>query len=133
MATTAPDVGTGCSIVFATSTFSARIMSMTVDGPEFPKIDTTYLGTTAARTSIRGDLYDPKGLTMDIQYPATTLLTAAIGTASETITITAPGGGTLICTGWISKYGNIQFQDEQLMTATITVEYTGPFTGTLCA
>lgn len=133
MATAAPDTGTACAIVFGTSTFAARITSINVDGPEFPKIDTTYLGTTVARTSIRGDLYDPKGMTMDIQYPATTLLTAAIATASETITITAPGGGTLINTGFISKYGSIKFETETLMTAQIVVEFTGAFSGTLCA
>ncbi len=89
------DIGTGATIVFGTSGFTAEVMSISIDGIDRESIETTHLGTTVpaanqygGRTYIPGDLADPGTTTIEINFNPDTL--PPIGLAAETITITFP-------------------------------------------
>lgn len=125
------DNGTGASVTFGTSGFTANITAINGDSIERPSIDTTHLGTTTARTFIPGDLVDQGNLTLEIQFDPDT--TPPIKTATETITVTFPlsSGGTTAADWEFSGFGT-SFEYgvplEELMTGSLTVKVTGDIT-----
>lgn len=127
------DNGTGASITFGTSGFSANITAINGEDITRPEIDTTHLGTTTARTFIPGDLYDPGGVTFDLQFDPDDF--PPIGSAAETVTITFPlsSGGSSAAT-WAASGFMTAFSYgvplEALMTGTATVKFSGVITPT---
>ena len=122
------DNGTGGSITFGTSGFTANITNISWDGIERVSIPTSHLGTTTAHTFIPGDLYDPGEVSLDIQFDPDTF--PPINSAAETITVTFPlssGGSTAAdweATGFCTGASNV-VPLEALMTGTITVKMSG--------
>ncbi|NBQ49116.1 MAG: hypothetical protein EBY40_00200 [Marivivens sp.] len=128
------DNGTGTTITFGTSGFTASVTSITpVSGAERPSIDTTHLGTTTARTSIPGDLIDWGTCEIAFQFDPDNR--PPIDQAAETITVTFPlssGGSTaanLAGSGYMTGYGN-EVPLEELMTAEATIKWSGDLTFT---
>lgn len=127
------DIGTGTTVTFGTSSFSANITNVGWSGIERPAIDTTHLGTTTARTFMPGDLFDPGELSLDIQFNPDNY--PPITGAAETITVRFPipaglsNGATWVASGFMTSFelGNPL---EELMTATMGVKFTGNITPT---
>lgn len=126
------DLGTGASVTFATSSFTANITSIGFSGMERASVDTSHLGTTTAMTFVAGDLYNAGELELEIQFDPDDF--PPIKTAAETITVTfANLGGTTpadweftgFCTGFSAGVPL-----EELMTGTITIKITGDITAT---
>ncbi len=123
-----PDVGTGSTIAFGTSAFTAEIMN--INGNDMfsrEDIDTTHMGTTGYRTYMPSDLVE--GGTVDFEFAFDPDEQPPIG-AAETITITFPiaagnsSGATLVFTGYIKTWS---FSDplEEKMTANATIKVDG--------
>jgi len=128
------DIGTGASIAFGTSSFTANITSITpVSGAERPAIDTTHLGTTTARTFVPGDLVNWGELEVELQFDIDDR--PPIDQVAETITITFPlsalgaTAATLAGTGFMTNFG-AEVPLEELMSGSYTVKWSGNLTWT---
>ncbi|MDZ7809202.1 MAG: hypothetical protein U5L11_02485 [Arhodomonas sp.] len=82
------DEGTGATIAFGTSTFSADITSINHDDISRVIHDYSHLGTTGNRRKKPGDLVDQSGVTVGMQFD--TNKRPPISSAPETITISIP-------------------------------------------
>ena len=135
MAGATVDVGTGTTITFGTSGFTANLMSVRWSGISRAAIDTSHMGTTAAganqfgsRTFIPGDLVDPGELALEVQFNPQT--NPPIGAAAETITVTFPlvaGDATpasWACSGFVTAFEITDPLDDKMM-ATMTVKLSG--------
>ena len=123
-----PLVGTGTTITFGTSGFSANIMS--VDGPGITReaIETTHMGTTTAKTFIPADLIDGGEMSFTMQFDGA--LDPPTDAAAETITIDWGGAGTgekWTFSGFMTGF-NPSSPLEELMTASATLKVTGDVT-----
>jgi hypothetical protein len=128
------DLGTGASIAFGTSTFTANIVSMTVDGIERPAIDTSHLGTTTSRTFIPGDLVDEGSVTLEIQFDPSLAEPPKKG-AAETVTISfaLTGAGTTKATRAFTAFVtafDFGVPLDELMTGSVTLKISGNVTVT---
>ncbi len=122
------DVGTGTSIVFGTSSFSAEILSLNGSDISRPDVDTTHLGTTGYKTYMPGDLVE--GGTLDMEFAFDPDSQPPIAGAAETITITfpMPSGGSTAATLAFSGYINTWSWSgplEERMTGSATVKVDG--------
>lgn len=119
------DVGTGVTITFGTSGFTASVMSISHNGISRPVVKTSHLGTTTADTFMPGDLYDAGEVKLSIQFdPAATK--PPIAGAAETITIDF-GTPTIAFSGFVTDWG-YEVPLEELMTAEITIKASGAIT-----
>ena len=122
------DVGTGTSINFGTSGFSAALIS--IDGPSRSResVPTSHLGTSAYHTSIPADLVNGGEINCTFQHDPD--LSPPIDQAAETITITWPipsglsSGATWASSGYMTNYTPGAAVDE-LMEASATIVLTG--------
>ena len=123
------DVGTGSTITFGTSGFTGEILS--IGGKDFsrPAIDSTHLGTTVYRTFFPGDLSDPGGIELEIQFDPDE--DAPINAVAETITVTfpLPAGGitpaTMAATGFITDWDfAVPLEDKMMQNITIKLSDT---------
>ena len=127
------DNGTGTTITFGTTGFTASVTSISFEGVERPSIDTTHLGTTGGRTFIPGDLPDYGSISLDIQFDPDTM--PPITAAPETITVTFPlsAGATTpatwAATGFVMGF-DANAPLEELMTGTISIKISGDVTDT---
>lgn len=62
------DVGSGATIAFASTAFTAGVLSINCQDIARAVVETTTLATTNAKTFMPGDLYDPGGIEIEIQY-----------------------------------------------------------------
>ena len=127
------DLGTGTTITFGTSGFTANVVSVDWDGIERASVQTSHLGTTTAHTFIPGDLYNPGEISLEIQFDPDDF--PPIDQAAETITVTFPlssGGST--AANWAGTGFATGFTAgvplEELMTGTLTVKMSGAITPT---
>lgn len=124
----APQIGTGATVVFSAATgFLAQPTSISHSGIERPAVDTTHLGTTAARTFKSGELYDPGEVTVALLLDPTTA-PPIISTATGTLTITYMALGvwkvpSAICTGF-----SITNALEERIEAEMTFKLSGALT-----
>lgn len=134
MAGTTVDIGTGTTIEFVDSGYTAEIISVTWDGIERALIDTTHLGSTppdtdefGGKTYLIGDLEDPGELTLEMHFNPNSMLP---GHQVETIRVTAPivpGDST---SAYIEGQGvmrsfSFTIPTEGLMTANMRVKMVG--------
>lgn len=124
----APDTGVGATLSFSASTYASNILSMSWDGISRPVLDTTHLGTTVARTFVPGDLYDAGNLTVEFQFDDSHSI--PITATAETVTLNFPTSGTSdqwTASGFLTDFSvNV---DENIMTATANIKFTGAITG----
>lgn len=128
------DIGTGVTITFGTSSFAARVASISIDGMSREAIETSHLATTVdamgGRTYIPGDLVGAGTLTLEIHFDPT--LTPPIGAAAESITITFVNteASTWQFSGFATAF-SASIPLEDLMTGSLTVQITGKITITV--
>lgn len=122
------DVGTGTTIAFGTSSFTANIRSISADGISRAVIDKTHMGSTTSMRKRPGKLVDPGELTVEFELDPDAQ--PPIAGAPETITITFPiptgstNGATLAGEGFVSEWSwNDPLEDD--MTASMTIVWTG--------
>lgn len=122
------DVGTGTTITFGTSSFTAEVMSLAGNDITREDIDVTHMGSTNYREFIPSDLADGGTIEMEINFDPDDQ--PPITGAAETITITFPlpsGQSTpadLEFTGYVNSWSwNAPLEEN--MTATITIKVDG--------
>lgn len=121
------DLGTGASIAFATSAFSAELTAINGSGMSRASIDTTHLGNTPAMTFQPGDLVDYGEFEIEIHLNPNNQ--PPIDQPKETVTITFPlfAGDTTPATWAASAFMTnfdftIPLEDKMVATATIKVD-----------
>jgi len=133
----ATDIGTGATIVFATtgaeSDWAAEVMNISFDGMSREFVESSHMGTTGAKTFVVGDLYDPGEVSLDLNFDQDAL--PDITAAAEIITITMfDGPGVTTTTSWafsgaLSGYSwTAPLEDK--MTAQATIKVLGGITVT---
>ena len=139
MAITTPDVGTGMTVTFSGSAYSAAatsfaltLRSVSWSGISRPSIDTTVMDTVGARTFMPGDLYDPGTLTFDLFMDHDLALTLAstgpfVTQAANTVTLTFGDGITWAASGFITEY-SFNNPLEEADTATAVFKLSGAIT-----
>jgi hypothetical protein len=127
------DLGTGASVTFGTSGFTANYTELRLPGMSRPVIKTSHLGTTTADTFTPGDLVDFGEFEMDLQWDPDDF--PPIDQVAETITLTFPlssGGSTAAkfqFTGFAHNFSGA-VPHEELMTGSLTVKISGDITDT---
>jgi len=122
------DVGTGTTIAFGTSSFSAEVLSLNGNDITRPDVDVTHMGSTNYMEFQPGDLADGGSIEMEIGFDPDAQ--PPVTAAAETITITFPipsgglGGATFIFTGYVSTW-SWTAPLEEVMTASITIKVDG--------
>lgn len=122
----AQDVGTGITIAFGTSGFTADILSVNGSGIERGEYETSHMGTTGGRTWSPTALVDEG--TIELEFAFDPDAQPPINAATETITITfpLPDGGltsaTLIGSGFIKSW-QWGAELEEKMTGSATVRW----------
>jgi hypothetical protein len=125
------DVGTGTTIAFGTSSFSADVMSLSASDIAREDIDVTHMGSTGYKEFQPSDLVDGGSIEMEIGFDPDSQ--PPISGAAEVITITFPtpaggiSGATFVFNGYVSSW-SWGAPLEEVMTATITIKVDG--TGT---
>ena len=123
-----PDVGTGTTIAFGTSAFSAQVLDINQGDQSRPPIDVTHMGSTNFREFIVGKLVDGGTVEVEILYDPDEQ--PPISAVAETITITFPvpaglaTGATYIFSGFVTNWGWAAPLEDR-MTATITIQVDG--------
>lgn len=127
------DIGTGLTITFGTSSWSANFTVSNWSGLSRESVETTHLGTTTAKTFTPADLYDAGELQIDFQFDVDDF--PPIDQVAETITVTYPlssGGstaGTWVASGFMTNFDH-SVETETLMSGSATVKFTGSITPT---
>lgn len=125
-----PDLGTGITLNFATSGFTACVTNVSHSGWERAAIDVTCM-TDTEKQFIPGDLVDYGSLSFDIFFDPND--DVPVGQASETITVTfATRGSQTTAANWQFTGFATSFEWsaplEDAMTGTLTVKVDGPIT-----
>ena len=128
------DIGTGTTIVFGTSGFSAEITEISHGGISREIIETSHLGTPPAttgkigsKTFLAGILSDPGELTLQGHHNPS--LTPPVEGDPETITVTFPDGDTWAFSGQMTSF-EYAAPLEDKMTFSATVKAVGSITVT---
>lgn len=127
------DTGLGATITFSSTTFAARVTSITSPTWSVDSLDDSTLSTTGYKEYIASDLSEPGEMTVEIMFP-TSLDLPTIGGTSETITLTFPlrsgAGGegtaaTLAGTGYFSEIVFPALQIGTIQKGTYKVKFDG--------
>lgn len=123
-----PTVGTGITITFS-SGFLAEINNVSDQGIARPAIRVTSMASTT-QEYVPGNLSDQGTLEVEINFdPATP---PPIDKPAETITIAYPDGTQWAREGFMTNFQvQAQIDPEDKITATATLQFTGPLTHTL--
>lgn len=125
MASPTVDIGTGASMVFGTSGFTANKLSIVPPGASRPSLKTSHLGTTTNDTFTPGDLVDRGEIRFRFQFNPDT--SPPIDQAAETVTITFRSGATWAATAFMTEYNpDVPFED--VMTGEATLKISGAIT-----
>ena len=126
--------GTGATITFATSGFTAECTNIQLPELARESLETTHLGTTTAKTFKPAKLYDAGEVTVTVFHdPAADLI---ISEEPETITITYPletgqtTAATVSFTGFVTGQGGETFKVGELMSTNLKIKVTGEITPT---
>lgn len=124
--------GTGSSIQFGSSAFSSDLISLTLPEITREAIDTTHLGTTAAKTAKPAKLRNVGEIGCEFDHNP-----AAIDLSSrdpEQITINYPllsGQATptkLVFNGFVTSQGGEEMKVDQRMVTKVTIKVNGDIT-----
>ena len=125
-------VGTGTVLTLGGITLTVDRLSIGMSGISRESIETTHLGTLAARTFIPSDLYDPGSLEVEFQVdattPATTMAVETIMTdATIDWTLVMNEGGDWAGNGFVVDFSwNLPL--EELATGSFTLKCSGGIT-----
>ena len=115
-------IGTGTTVTFGTSNFAANITDINFGEVSREHKDTTYLGTTTAKTFIPTTLYDAGEMKLSIQFAANRGGTIPISSAAETVTIAWPGGASVAGSAFVTGY-EVKTATEAIVTADVKVKF----------
>ncbi len=143
MAGTTIDIGTGSTIVFADSLYTANLLSVDWSGISREVVDANHMGISTGNVApdfgsaqfLPVDFADGGELTVEVQFDPAQLppmLPAVVGD-SELITLTFPlfsgdAGAANFAFQGFCKNMDITASLEEVMTATLTVRVTGGVT-----
>jgi hypothetical protein len=124
--------GTGTTITFATSAFTAEVID--IQHPELSResLETTHLGTTTAKTFQPSKLHDPGECSITVHHDPADEASDLIGEDPEVITITYPlesgqsTAATKVFTGFVTSVGGESMKVGELMQTKLTIKITGP-------
>lgn len=122
------DVGTGITIVFGTSGFTAEVMNINGNDMTRPEINASHMGTTGYQEYIPGKLLEGGSVELEINFDPDQI--PPLNAAAETITITFPlpqGGITpadVEFTGFINSW-SWSAPLEEKMTADVGIKVDG--------
>lgn len=112
-------IGTGTTIAFGTSTFTADIVSAQLDESR-PSVPASHLGSTSAEF-LPGDLIE-RSLTLTIHRKDGE--NPPLSADAETITLTSPEGETWVGSGFLTSVSST-FEIDGIQAANIGVQLTG--------
>lgn len=119
------DIGTGSTVVFGTSAFSADILSIDISGVTRETYNTSHMGTTSSHTFALVDLVDNGTLTLEIAWVPGLVPPILTNGAMETVVLTFGGTGST----WTFSCGQTELGVvvplEEKMTATCTFKISG--------
>lgn len=124
----ATDIGTGTTVTFGTSSFTADLLSVSHSGIAREAIQTSHMGTTSDHTFMPTDLVDNGELTLEIAFVATLTPPILTNGAAETITVAYAGSATTWSFSAFQTGFEITAPLEDKMTATVTLKVTGAVT-----
>lgn len=124
--------GTGATITLGTTGATLEATSIQSAGITWASLETTHLGTTGAKTFIRGDIYDPGTVTVQFNTTPSALDTLINSAASETITITYPdtGAATEVASGFVTNIDPGTCEPDTIVSGSLTIKRTGAITFT---
>jgi hypothetical protein len=117
--------GTGTTITFGTTSFTANLLSIDGPGAERGTINMSKMSSTTSEDFAPKGLYDGGELEMTIEH--TGAQTPPIDQVAETITITWAGGQTTVFSGFCTGY-KPKAQIGERMEATLKIKVTGTVT-----
>ena len=123
-------LGTGVTVTFETSEFTAELLGVTPFAMSRPAVDTTHLGTTGFKTYEPGDLVDGGEGQLRIKYdPGTTIPMFAV---AELITIGMPDSsdGDVTYNAFITGFAIGEISEDAQVEATVTLKITSTVSGT---
>lgn len=123
----ATDIGTGSTVTFGTSGYTAEVVNISWDSIEREFIDSSHLGSTAGKEFLIGDLYDPGVLNLDLHLGFNAADTPPITGAMETITVTLPNATTMSASGALQSVSAV-FPLEDKMVSTFACKMSGDIT-----
>lgn len=124
----APKEGIGTTVTFGTTSFSANLVSVSWDGAFGREdLETSYMGTTTARTFIPSTLYDAGNASLTFQFGSGVSPSTLGGAAAETITINFGGENDLSASGYCNSVSFAADIDE-IMEATFDIKFSGAIT-----
>jgi hypothetical protein len=109
--TDVPDLGSGATIAFSTTTFAAKVRKITLPDIGVEEYDVSTLDTNNHMKTIAGDLKNAGSVVVTILAPSGLTL-PTIATTPETCTVTFPlranggeaGAATFAGTGFFKRY-----------------------------
>ena len=124
--------GTGASITLATTGVTLSATSIQSQGVTWASIDSTHLGTTTAKTFLRGELYDPGTITVNFITEPEDMDTLMGCADSETITITYSNTNTTTeaSSGFVQSIDPSTNEVDALVAGSLTIKRTGSITWT---
>lgn len=126
----ATNIGTGTTVLFGTSSFSADVLNVSWSSISREVVNTSHMGTTNDHTFMPVDLVDNGEITMEIAFIGTLSPPIITNGAAETITVDWAGAGT--GHKWSASAFQTGFEItgplEDKMTATLTLKVTGAVT-----
>ena len=124
----ATDIGTGSTVTFGTSAFTADIIGINLSGVTRETVNTSHMATTSAHTFMLVDLVDNGELSLEVAYVASLVPPILTNAPMETCTIVWAGHATT----WSFSCGNTGFDAgaplEDKMTGTLTFKISGAIT-----
>lgn len=124
----ATDIGTGTTITFGTSGFTADVLSVNWDGISRESIQTSHMGTTNDHTFMPADLVDNGEISMEIAFVGTLSPPIITNGAAETVTIDWAGSGDTWAASCFQTGFTIGAPLEDKMTGTLTLKVSGAIT-----
>ena len=121
----ATDIGTGSTVVFGTSGFTADILGVNFSGVTREAINTSHMGTTSDHTFMPVDLVDNGTLELEIAWLATLTPPIITNAAAETVTVAFAGSATTWSFSAFQTDLGVTVPLEDKMTATMTFKISG--------
>lgn len=117
------NTGTGATITFGTSAFSARFTMIGGLAEEIPTLDDTDLSSSGYEEKVPGDLKSLEPIECELFWvPGTT--SPPVGTV-ETITITYPNGATLAGSGFTARKESPELTPDGRLKGRMTIQFDG--------
>lgn len=124
------DLATGTTIAFATSSFTAEILDISISGISRNSHDMGHHGTTGGRPFKPDKTYDPGEITIEILYDPDDQ--PPITGSPEQVTITTPvpsgssNGATHVVSAFVTNF-DIGLPFEDRMIGSITLKASGSY------